>query len=174
MLASLRGHTHVVTTSALATCARGVLGSRALLPFFADVLGREHGIWPGEGKDCGIVGERSGIPEGELARRLVIVGDGDRRDADVRGRPIVPVHDERMGEQPSEPLEAALRALAAEGDGDWAAGFERLREREVASGRFMPQLVLDGGVQFGIDHWGDYAGGRAHRAISRPRRVTPA
>jgi hypothetical protein len=172
LLAELTDFTHVVTTAAIAEYARGVLAGQGILQYFADVLGREHGVFPADGKDYRVVGERFGVPEEALPERLAIVGNDAKRDPDLRGRPILLIHDEQMADQPAEPLGIVLRALASEGAGSWRRGFERLHERAGGARAMIPQLVLEERVRFRIDYWGDFASGRTHPVISRPRWVT--
>jgi hypothetical protein len=171
LLAAFGDFVHVVTTAAIAEYARGVLADRGLLQYFADVLGREHGMFPGDGKDYRVVGERFGVPEAALPERLVIVGNDAERDPDLRGRPILMIHDERMSDEPAEPLGIVLRALANEGSGSWCRGFERLHEKAGGARAMSPQLVLEERVRFRIDYWGDFARGRTHPVISRPRLI---
>jgi hypothetical protein len=171
LLAELTDFTHVVTTAAIAQYARGILAGQGILQYFADVLGREHGVFPADGKDYRVVGERFGVPEATLAERLVIVGNDAKRDPDLRGRPIVMIHDEQMSDQPAEPLGVVLRALASEGGGSWRRGFERLHERAGGARAMTRQLVLEDRVRFRIDYWGDFASGWTHPVISRPRMV---
>jgi hypothetical protein len=171
LLAGLTEFVHVVTTAAIAEYARGVLADRGLLPYFADVLGREHGVFPGDGKDYRVVGERFGVPEAALPERLVIVGNDAKRDADLLGRPILLIHDERMSDQPAEPLGTVLRALAREGAGSWRSGFERLHERAGGTSTASAELVLEERVRLRVDYWGDFARGRTHPVISRPRLI---
>lgn len=171
LLATLPQFAHVVATAAIAAYADEVLERYGLRKFFADVIGREHGMFPSDGKDYGVVGERLGISESALPERLAIVGNDARRDPDLRGRQIVFVHDEAMCEQPAEPLGIVLRALSDAGAGDWKRGFDRLHERAGGARAMIPQLELEGRVRFRIDYWGDYANGRLHPVISRPREI---
>ena len=163
LLQSLREFTHVVTTAALGLYAREVLHTQGLLDCFAEVIGRESGIFRGDAKDYQVVGERFGIPEAELSRRLVIVGNDSERDIDLRCRRIVMVFDEALVDHPSAPLGVVLRRLLREGAGDLKSGFDRLLD----AGRSH----TDEGVKFGLDYWGSFTDDRIHPMVVRPRAV---
>jgi len=158
LLDSLREFTHVVTTAALGEYARRVLRDHGLLEYFSAVLGREDGICAGEGKDYGRVGERFGIAEDDLRRRLVIVGNDAERDPDFRCRQVVMLHDARMMDLPAAPLATALRGLAREGDGDIKRGFDRFFECKA--------FPLEGNLKLKAEYWGSYAENRVHPVVS--------
>lgn len=169
LLALLPEFTHVVTTAAIGVYARDVLREHGLLDLFAAVFGREDGIFPSDGKDYHVVGKQFSIPDGDLCRRLVIVGNDAKRDPDIRYRQIVMIYDEEMVDQPSEPLGAVLRRLLEEGKADMKRGFDRLLEAAKPEGGISPSLRLDGGIRFDIDYWGSYADNRLHPMIISPR-----
>lgn len=170
LLVSLPEFTHVVTTAAIGEYARGVLRDYGLLDLFADLIGREDGIFPGDGKDYAVVGDRFGIAEPELRQRLVIVGNDHKRDPDIRYRQIVTIYDERMIDQPSaEPIGVVLRRLLIEGEGEVKRGFDRLLERARQENRFNPAMLLEDGRKCGIDYWGSFAENRLHPMIVMPR-----
>ena len=169
LIASLEEFTHVVTTAAIREYAKEVLREFELLDLFAEVLGREDGIFPADGKDYAVVGGRFGIGEAELQRRLVIVGNDAKRDPDLRYRQVVTVFDDAFVEQPSAPLGIVLRRLWREGEGEFKRGFDRLLARAGRDKRLSPSLTLPEGVTFGIDYWGSYAEEKLHPMIIRPR-----
>ena len=161
LLESLSEFTHVVTTAAMELYAREVLHGQGLLDCFADVIGRESGLFRADGKDYKVVGDRLGIAESELARRLVIVGNDSERDPDLRYRGIVMVFDEALVDHPSEPLGVVLRRLVREGGGEVRAGFDRLLEAARSHSA--------DGVKFELDFWGTFADDRIHPMVVRPR-----
>lgn len=169
VILSLAEFTHVVTSAAIGDYARGVLKQHGLDGLFADVVGREDGIFSGEGKDYKVVGDRFGLEEAELSRSLVIVGNDSKRDPDLRFRQIVMIFDDQMPDLPSEPLAVVLRRLLSEGDGQLKRGFDRLHARASAANPSKPALALDEGVAFDIDYWGSYAEDKLHPMIIRPR-----
>ncbi len=169
LLASLSEFTHVVTTAAIAEYARDVLREHELLDFFAAVIGREDGIFSGEGKDYKVAGDRLGIDEVDLSRRLVIVGNDSKKDPDIRYRQIAMIFDDRMVDLPSEPIGVVLHRLIIEGESEFKRGFDRLLDRARQANEFNPSLVLDEGVGFRIDYWGSFAENRLHPMIIEPR-----
>jgi len=155
-LAALDDFTHVVTTAAIGQYAREVLREFGLQDRFAAVLGREDGICAGDGKDYSIVGSRFAVAERDLPRRLVVVGNDAKRDADSRRRQVVMIHDARMMDRPSQPLAALLRRLESAGQGNIKRGFDRLSEFPSRGFRF--------------EYWGDYAQGRIYPVVSGKNR----
>lgn len=172
LLVSLPEFTHVVTTAAIGVYAREVLRDYGLLDLFADLIGREDGVFTGDGKDYKVVGDRFGIAQQELRERLVIVGNDHKRDPDVRYRQIVMIYDERMIDQPSaEPIGVVLRSLMNEGNGEIKRGFDLLLERARQENRFNPSMLLENGVKCGIDYWGSFAENKLQPMIIMPRPV---
>lgn len=169
LLASLDEFTHVVTTAAIGEYTREVLREHDLLDLFAAVIGREDGIFTGEGKDYKLAGDRFGIDEGDLSRRLVIVGNDSKKDPDIRYRQIAMIYDDRMVDLPSEPIGVVLRRLIIEGESDFKRGFDRLLDRARLENKYNPTLVLDKGVGLRIDYWGSFAENKLHPMIIEPR-----
>jgi hypothetical protein len=174
LIASLEEFTHVVTTAAVREYAKDALHRYGMLELFAAVFGREDGIFPADGKDYGVVGERFGIAEADLSLRLVIVGNDAKRDPDLRYRGLVTIFDDAFLEQPPALTGVVLRRLLAEGEGEFRRGFERLFERADRQGRFGPSLTFAEGVSCGIDYWGSYAEEKLHPMLVRPRPAPPA
>lgn len=83
LLVALPEFTHVVTTAAIGNYARGVLREHGLLDLFDAVVGREEGIFTGDGKNYQVIGDRFGIGEPELRQRLVIVGNAGARNGEA-------------------------------------------------------------------------------------------
>lgn len=171
LLASLAGYTHVVTTAAIGEYAREVLREHKLLDFFAAVIGREDGIFTGDGKDYKLVGDRFGIGEKDLRRWLAIVGNDSKKDPDIRYRQIVMIYDDRMVDLASEPVGIVLRCLLTEGEGEIKRGFDGFLEKARKNSPFNPSLLLDEGVNFRIDYWGSLAENRLHPMVIEPRRA---
>lgn len=171
LLASLPEFRHVVTTAAIEDYAREVLLEHDLLKFFDAVIGRESGLFSGDGKDYLVVGRRFGIDEGALKSRLAIVGNDDKRDPDLRHRQVVMIFDDRFLDQPSEPIAHVLRRLWTEGDCDFKRGFDCLLRAARESNPHAPAVVLPQGVKFGLDYWGKLAEGKAHPMVIRPRMI---
>jgi len=165
LLESLSEFTHVLTTAAIGEYAREVLCEYQLLDFFSYVFGREDGIFSGEGKDYKVVGDRFGINEEDLQRRLVIIGNDSKRDPDIRFRQIVMIYDDRMADQPSEPVGVVLRRLLVEGEAEVKRGFDRLLERARQDNQLDPSLLLEDGLKIGIDYWGSFAENKLHPMI---------
>jgi hypothetical protein len=158
LLASLAGFTHVVTTAALGDYAKRVLREHDLLDCFDAVFAREDGLCNAAGKDYAIVGKRFGVGEGELCRRLVIVGDDAKRDGDCRHRQVVVVHDARMMDRPAGPLGDVIRGLWNEKS--FKGGFDAWFDRSGG------QPVLLHEVQLKFEYWGSYVEKRVHPVVS--------
>jgi hypothetical protein len=171
LLAGMPELKHVVTTAAMTRYAREVVAEQGLLRYFADVIGREDGLFPGEGKDYRVVGERFGLREDEMAQKLAIIGNDARADPDMRGRPILFIHDPKMVDQPAEPLGIVLRALSEEGAGNWQRGFERLHEGGGGGRERAGKLVLQQRVCASTDYWGDFARGLVYPVVNQPRLI---
>jgi hypothetical protein len=173
LLAELDDFTHVLTTAAIGAYAFGVLAERGLLPHFAAVFGREDGMLAGDGKNYAVVGERFGIAPADLRRRLLIVGNDAKRDADYLCRQVVVVYDAEMADQPSAPLGAAIRRIAVAGGGDIKGGFDRLIEGARRAGASEARLLLAHDMECGLDYWGSYAEDKLHPMVIRPRLRAP-
>jgi hypothetical protein len=169
LLATLSEVTHVVTTAAIGEYAREVLREQGLLDCFAAVIGREDGVFTGDGKDYQVAGDRFGIGEKDLCRHLVIVGNDAKKDPDFRYRQIAMIYDDRMVDLPAEPIGIALRRLLIEGERDLRRGFERMLDLARRNSEFNPTLDLDGGVRCRVDYWGSFAENRLHPMIIEPR-----
>jgi hypothetical protein len=169
LILSLQEFAHVVTTAAIRDYAREVLQEHALLDLFEAVIGREDGMLRGDGKDYGVVGERFGLAEETLSRRLLIIGNDAKHDPDFRFRQIVMIFDDQMLDQPPEPVAAAARNLLTAGEGDIKRGFDRLLDRAGGETSVASAVIHDGDVTFQLDYWGSYAEGKLHPMVIRPR-----